>query len=107
MDYDSFAPLMTHPLLYTPLTLPYRHAGFLYISQPSGYLVAPVLTWLLSHTGDEQGESDWYFRCEIITKSELGLQGTQMADLYTGMLLCLGQVAGELTGVYVAGSRVV
>ena len=60
-----------------------------------------------SHTGDEQGESDWYFRCEIITKSELGLQGTQMADLNTGMLLCLGQVAGELTGVYVAGSRVV
>ena len=43
----------------------------------------------------------------IVTKSELGLQGTQMADLYTGMLLCLGQVAGELTGVYVAGSRVV
>ena len=43
----------------------------------------------------------------MVTKSELGLQGTQMADLYTGMLMCLGQVSGEAAGVYVAGSRVV
>src|SRR6266850_2825925 len=34
----------------TPLTLPCRHLALLYISQPSGYLVAPVLTWLLSNT---------------------------------------------------------
>jgi len=62
-----------------------------------------------SHTGDDQGESNWLLHrvYRMVTKSELGLQGTQMADLYTGMLLCLGQVAGELTGVYVAGSRVV
>ena len=32
------------------------------------------------------------FRYERITKSELGLQGTQMADLYTGRLQCLGPV---------------
>src|SRR6266850_7027904 len=61
MDHDSYAPLMTHPLTIQPLTLPHRHhiatlrpaldtAAFLYISQPSGYLVAPVLTWLPSHT---------------------------------------------------------
>jgi len=43
----------------------------------------------------------------MVTKSELGLQGTQMADLYTGKLMCLGQVSGEAMGVYVAGSRVV
>jgi len=45
--------LMTHswliPLLYIPLTLSCRHTSSLYISQPSGYLVAPVLTWSLSH----------------------------------------------------------
>jgi len=35
-----------------------------------------VMKWQ-SHTRDEQGESDWYFNCEIITKTELGLQGTQ------------------------------
>jgi len=56
----SYAPLMTHPLTVQPLTLSRRHhvdtprpaldtVAFLYISQPSGYLVAPVLTWLLSH----------------------------------------------------------
>src|SRR6266850_2430819 len=61
MDHDSYAPLMTHPLTIQPLTLPHRHhiatlrpaldtAAFLYISQPSGYRVAPVLTWLPSHT---------------------------------------------------------
>src|SRR6266850_4832806 len=61
MDHDSYAPLMTHPLTIQPLTLPHRHhiatlrpaldtAAFLYISQPSGYLVAPVLTWLLFRT---------------------------------------------------------
>jgi len=41
MDHDS-SPYCT------PLTLPCRHLALLYISQPSGYLVAPVLTWLLS-----------------------------------------------------------
>jgi len=31
----------------------------------------------------------------IVTKSELGLQGTQMADLYTGEPVCLhGRVKG-------------
>src|SRR6266850_1746811 len=42
--------IMTHPLTVQPLTLPHRHLAPLYISQPSGYLVAPVLTWLPSHT---------------------------------------------------------
>jgi len=57
----SSAPLMTHPLTVHPLTLPHkytrppwdlphRHLAFLYISQLSRYLVAPVLTWLPSHT---------------------------------------------------------
>src|SRR6267142_3206547 len=43
MDHDS-SPYCT------PLTLPCRHLALLYISQPSGYLVALVLTWLPSHT---------------------------------------------------------
>ena len=63
-----------------------------------------------SHTqGDEQGESNWLLHrmYGMVTKSELGLQGTQMADLYTGRPQYLGQVSGEATGVYVAGSRVV
>jgi len=46
-----------------------------------------------SHTRDDQGESNWYYG--KVTKSELGLQGTQMADLYTGE-----------PGVYMARSRV-
>jgi len=33
---------------------------------------------------NEQGESNWYFWYKIITKTELGLQGTQIAALYTG-----------------------
>ena len=48
--------------------------------------------------GNDQGESNWLLHrmYGMVTKSELGLQGTQMADLYTGMLMCLGQVAGKL-----------
>ena len=55
-----------------------------------------VMKWQ-SHTGDEQGESNWYSLQgnRIITKSELGLQGTQMADSYTGRLQYLGQVSGK------------
>jgi len=35
---------------------------------------------------DDQGESNWLLHrmYRMVTKSELGLQGTQMADLYTG-----------------------